>query len=80
MNCALKIEYGKCSFNLVRFQLYLYETRHSQRVYSRTCLERSLGVDEVKVLMADGSLNEGRKCFRVLPSEHSAILLTSIKR
>ena len=55
MNCALKTEYGKCSFYLVRFQLYLYETRHSQRVYSRTCLERSLGVDEVKVLMADGS-------------------------
>ena len=75
-----KLNMGKCSFYLVRFQLYLYETRHSQRVYSRTCLERSLGMDEIKVLRADGSLNEGRKCFRVLPSEHSAILLTCIKR
>ena len=37
-------------------------------------------IDKTKVLKTDGSFNEGQKYCSVLPLEHSAILLTCIKR
>ena len=53
--------------------LYIY--------YSKTCLKGSLKKDKTKILMTNGSLmNEGQKYCRMLPLEHSAILLTCIKR
>ena len=47
--------------------------------YSKTCLKRPLKIDKTKALMENGC-NKGRKYCRMLPLEHSAILLTRIKR
>ena len=50
------------------------------RRYSKTCLMRSLKSIQNKGLNGKVLLNEGRKYCRMLPLEHSAILLTCIKR
>ena len=60
-------------------------------VYSKTCLKWPLEIDKANILMENGSLmqvksiaecsfNEGQKYCRMLPLEHSAILLTCIKQ
>ena len=36
-------------------------------------------IDKTKILMTNGSLMKGQKYCRMLPLEHSAILLTCIK-
>ena len=46
----------------------------------KTCLKRLLKNRQNKDLYAKWFLNEGRKYCRMLPLEHSAILLTCIKR
>ena len=48
--------------------------------YSKTCLKRHLKLDKTKVLMEKKLLNEDRKDCRILPLEHSVILLTCINR
>ena len=48
--------------------------------YSKTCLKRPLKNRQNKGLCGKWKLNEGRMYCRMLPLEHSAILLTCIKR
>ena len=48
-------------------------------MYSKTCVKQ-LFSKRLKIVFQDQiSLNEGQKYFRMLPLEHSAILLTFIK-
>ena len=47
-------------------------------IYSKTCLKRPLKIDKIKVLMENGSLMKVESIAECL--EHSAILLTCIKR
>ena len=49
-------------------------------VFSKTCVKRPLKDRQNKDLNDQLSLNAGRKYCRMLPLEHSAILLTCIKR
>ena len=49
-------------------------------IYSKTCVKRPLKNRQNKALNDRWLLNEGRKYCRMLPLEHSAILLTCIKR
>ena len=49
------------------------------RSYSETCLKRPLREKTKNVFHDQLSLNEGQKYCRMLPLEHSAILLTFIK-
>ena len=48
--------------------------------YSKTCLKRPLKNRQNKAFNGIWQLNECRKYCRMLPLEHSAILLTCIKR
>ena len=48
--------------------------------YSKTCVKRPLKNRQNKDLDDKWQLNEGQKYFRMLQGEHSAILLTCIKR
>ena len=48
--------------------------------YSKTCLKRPLKNRQNKDDNDKRQLNEGQKYCRMLPLEHSAILLTCIKR
>ena len=48
--------------------------------YSKTCLKRPLKNRQNKDLNDKWWHNEGRKYCRMLPLEHSAILLTCIKQ
>ena len=48
-------------------------------VYSKTCLKRPLKKKTKTVFQDRLSLNSGQKYCRMLPLEHSAILLTFIK-
>ena len=60
------------------------------KIYSKTYVKWPVKHRQTKILMTNGSLmkvisimlqgNEGRKYCRMLPLEHSAILLTFIKR
>ena len=50
------------------------------RHYSKTCLKRSLKNRQNKDVYDKCKLNEGRKNCRMLPLEHSAILLTYIQQ
>ena len=52
----------------------------STEQYSKTCLMRPLKNRQNQGLKDKLYLNEGRKYCRILPLEHSAILLTCIKR
>ena len=49
-------------------------------MFSKTCLKRSLKNRPNEGLKDKWLLNEGRKYCRMLPLEHSAILLTCIKQ
>ena len=49
-------------------------------VYSKTCVKRPLKTKQNKALNGNGSLMNVKKYCRMLPLEHSAILLTCIKR
>ena len=49
-------------------------------LYNKTCVQRPLKNRQSKNLNDKWLLNEGRKYYRILQGEHSAILLTSIKR
>ena len=51
----------------------------SLRIYSKTCLERPLKKRLDKDLNDKWLVNEGQRYCRMLPLEHSAILLTCIK-
>ena len=53
---------------------------YRQTVYRKTCLKRPLKNRQNTDLNDKWKLNDGRKYFRMLPLEHSAILLTCIKR
>ena len=48
-------------------------------MYSKTCLKQPLKNRQNKDLNDKWQLNEGQKYCRMLPLEHSAILLTCIK-
>ena len=48
-------------------------------IYSKACVKWLLKKDLTKVLYDKCQLNEGREYCRILPLEHSAILLTFIK-
>ena len=48
--------------------------------YSKTCLKRPLKIDKTKVLMENGCLMKVESIAECSPLEHSAILLTCIKR
>ena len=48
--------------------------------YSKTCLKQPLKKRQNKDFNNKRKLNEGRKDCRMLPLEHSAIILTCIKR
>ena len=48
--------------------------------YSQTCFKRPLKTDKSKVLMENDSLMKVKMYCRMLPLEHSAILLTCIKQ
>ena len=52
----------------------------SEDEYSKTCLKRTLKNRQNICLKDKWYLNEGRKYCRMLPLEHSAILLTCIKQ
>ena len=45
-----------------------------------TCVKRPLEIDKTKILMTNGSLMEVESITECSPLEHSAILLTCIKR
>ena len=49
----------------------------SLNIYSKTCLKKP---QTTKILMTNGSLMKVKKYCRMLPLDHSAILLTCIKR
>ena len=51
-----------------------------KKKYSKTCLKRPLKNRQNKDVNYKWYLNEGQKYCRMLPLEHSAILLTCIKR
>ena len=53
---------------------------HVGSQYSKTCLKQPLKKRQNKELNNKWLLNEDRKDCRMLPLEHSAILLTCIKR
>ena len=48
-------------------------------IYSKTCVKRQLKHRQNKEFNNNWKLNEGLKYCRMLPLEHSAILLTCIK-
>ena len=48
-------------------------------VYSKTCLKRPLKIDKTKILKTNGSLMNFKSIADAL-LEHSAMLLTCIKR
>ena len=52
----------------------------ARRNYSKTCLKQSLKKDKTKVLKTNGSLMKVESIAECSLSEHSAILLTCIKR
>ena len=56
---------------------YKYKSNLSQ--YSKTCVKRPLSKRPKIVFQYQLSLNSGQKYCRMLPLEHSAILLTFIK-
>ena len=56
------------------------ENLHIHVLYSKTCVKWPLKNRQNKDLNDKWKLNEGRKFCRMLPLEHSAILLTCIKR
>ena len=50
-------------------------------MYSKACVNGRSKLDKTKILMTNGSLMKvGQKYGRMLPLEHSAILLACIKR
>ena len=60
---------------------WLSKRAHSGKVlYIKTCLKRPLKSRQNKGLSGKWYLNEGQKNCRMLHREHSAILLTCIKR
>ena len=50
------------------------------RGYSKTSVKRPLTIDKANILMTDGSLMKVESIAECSPLEHSAILLTCIKR
>ena len=53
---------------------------HEGCQYSKTCLKQPLKKQQNKNLYNEWQLNEGQKDCRMLSLEHSAILLTCIKK
>ena len=60
--------------------LSLYKAFNIGEEYSKTCLKQPLKNRQNKDLNDKWKLNVGQKYCRMLPLEHSAILLTCIKR
>ena len=52
-------------------------SKRQERIYSKTCLKRSLKTDKTKIFITTGSL---MKVKSIAELEHSAILLISIKQ
>ena len=80
-----------CMVNVLKFQtlktniLFANRKRKAFEIlghllYSKTCVKRPLKNRQIKDLSDKWKLNEGQKYYRMLPLEHSAILLTCIKR
>ena len=70
--------YEKVNFSKDKGKLIVLYER--QDVYSKTCLKRPLKNRQNKDLNGKWLINEDRKYCRMLPLEHSAMLLTCIKR
>ena len=64
---------------IIKFRIISVEFKEDYE-YSKTCLEWPLKNRQNKDLNDKWLLNEGQKYYRMLPLEHSAILLTCIKQ
>ena len=75
--CRLQLSLHNC---VVSSEFSLLSCRHKEGTYSKTCPKRPLKKDKTKILMTDGSLMKVESISECSPMEHSAILVTCIKR
>ena len=79
MRCVIKrlhcIHIDTATFLLI----YYNDTGSLKNIYGKTCVKRPLKNRQTKVLMTNGSLMKV-ETIAECPLEHSAILLTCIKR
>ena len=79
----MKLNVKRSGFIQVVIYRYLNINQNTQKIkymYSKTCVKRPLINKQNKDLNDKWQLNEGQKYCRMLPLEHSAMLLISIEQ